>query len=315
MKDLKVRNHTTGRRKFLSMISAAAAIGLIRVNGIKGAIPDYQADNDMQPKQAMPTISLGPHKISRLICGSNPIGGISYMGPHTDRQMKEYFTTERTVEFLLKCEQAGITTHQLGSKLNYISLLRDKGSKLQIICLQSKREKIREAIEIAQPIAIVHHGGETDNLFAQGNSKLVHDYVKAVKDKGLLAGVSSHNPNVIKQIANEGWEVDFFMTCFYNLTRKLDKEESMSTLPVGDYLFFRDDPKIMTQVIRQVKQPCLAFKILGAGRLCNDQENVRTAFQFAFENIKPTDGVIIGMFPWYFDEIGANSQYAREFGI
>jgi len=41
---------------------------------------------------------------------------------------------------------------------------------------------------------------------------------------------------------------------------------------------------------------------------------VRDAFQFAFENIKPTDGVIVGMFPWYFDEIGANAKYARELG-
>lgn len=88
----------------------------------------------------------------------------------------------------------------------------------------------------------------------------------------------------------------------------------MSILPVGSYSFFRDDPKLMTQVIRQVKQPCLGFKILGAGRHCTSQDKVRAAFQFAFENIKPTDGVIVGMFPWYFDEIGANSQYARELG-
>ena len=70
----------------------------------------------------------------------------------------------------------------------------------------------------------------------------------------------------------------------------------------------------MTQVVRQVKQPCLGFKILGAGRQCTSQERVRAAFQFAFENIKPTDGVIVGMFPWFFDEIGANAQYARELG-
>jgi hypothetical protein len=68
----------------------------------------------------------------------------------------------------------------------------------------------------------------------------------------------------------------------------------------------------MTQVVRQVKQPCLGFKILGAGRLCSTQDTVRAAFQFAFDNIKPTDGVIVGMFPWYFDEIGANVKYTRE---
>jgi hypothetical protein len=71
----------------------------------------------------------------------------------------------------------------------------------------------------------------------------------------------------------------------------------------------------MTQVIRQVKQPCLGFKILGAGRLCTSQKSVRDAFKFAFENIKPTDGIIVGMFPWYYDEVSANTKYARELGI
>ena len=228
--------------------------------------------------------------------------------------MKEYYTTERTVEFLQKCEQAGITAHQASSRHDYLSLLRERGSKLQIICLDSEQEKIKETIKIVQPIAMVHHGGVTDRLFAEGNSRLVHDYVKAVKDNGLMAGVSAHNPDVIKQIADEGWEVDFFMTCFYFLTRKFEKEEPMPIIPVGGYNFFKDDPQVMTQVIRQVKQPCLAFKILGAGRLCSSEENVRAAFQFAFENIKPTDGVIVGMFPWFFDEIGANVQFAQEFG-
>jgi hypothetical protein len=70
----------------------------------------------------------------------------------------------------------------------------------------------------------------------------------------------------------------------------------------------------MTEVVRQVRQPCLGFKILGAGRLCADQQTVRAAFQFAFEHIKPTDGVIVGMFPWCFDEVSANAQYTRELG-
>jgi hypothetical protein len=40
----------------------------------------------------------------------------------------------------------------------------------------------------------------------------------------------------------------------------------------------------------------------------------RNAFRFAFENIKPTDGVIVGMYPEFFDEITANTGYTREFG-
>jgi len=70
----------------------------------------------------------------------------------------------------------------------------------------------------------------------------------------------------------------------------------------------------MTEVIRQVEQPCLAFKILAAGRRCANQQMVREAFQFAFSNIKPTDGVIVGMYPRFFDEVNANSEYTRSLG-
>lgn len=314
MKDLKIKNRKTGRREFITKLTAATALGLIGANGANGATLVHQTGDAVPDGSVIPTIVLGPHRVSRLICGSNPILGYSYLGSHTDRQMKEYYTTERTADFLQKCEQKGITTHQGSSRHNYMSLLRERGSKMQFICLDSEQEKINEIIRLTQPIAMVHHGGVTDRLFAAGNSRLVHDYVKSVKDKGLLAGVSAHNPDVIKQIADEGWNVDFFMTCFYFLTRQKEKEEPLSVIPVGSYNFFKNDPQVMTQVIRQVTQPCLAFKILGAGRQCSNQEKVRAAFKFAFENIKPIDGVIVGMFPWYFDEIGANVQYTKELG-
>jgi hypothetical protein len=80
------------------------------------------------------------------------------------------------------------------------------------------------------------------------------------------------------------------------------------------YPFYRNDPQVMTRVVRQVKQPCLAFKILGAGRMCGSQETVREAFRFAFANIKPSDAVIVGMYPRFFDEIGANARWVGQYG-
>ena len=301
----------TDRRHFLAQLTglaAAAALGTKRAAGAAVA---------SQPAGPLPAIQLGRHRISRLVAGSNPILGYSYLGPHTDRHMKEYFKAERTAEFLQNCERAGITAHQFADPdraIPYLRLLRARGSKMQFICLHAQREKIREAVDLTHPIAMVHHGGATDALFAEGKAGQVHDYVKAAHDCGMLAGVSAHNPDCIKRVADEGWEVDFFMTCFYFLTRKTaHKEVEVPTLNI-DYPFFKDDPKVMTQVVRQVKQPCLGFKILGAGRLCSSQQTVQAAFRFAFENIKPTDGVIVGMFPWCFDEVGANARFTRDLG-
>jgi len=304
-------NSTTTRRRFLAGISSAAAAAWIGVG--KEAAGQPSAGDE----PSLPMITLGKHRVSRLLAGSNPIAGYSYLGPHTDRHMKEYFTPERTVAFLRQCEQAGINAHQFSAPERaapYIRPLREQGSKLQFICLHSQRDKIHEAVDLAAPIAMVHHGGATDRLFKEGQPQRVHDYCKAVHDYGMLAGVSAHNPECIQRVADEDWEVDLFMGCFYFVTRRtMQPDLDVPTLEVT-YPFFKDDPKAMTAVIRQVKQPCLGFKILGAGRLCSSQETVRAAFQYAFENIKPTDGVIVGMFPWHFDEVGANSKYTRELG-
>jgi len=319
-----------GRRQFLSQVAAAAA-----ASGLACAASPAASDTPAVPRAApLPTISLGQHRVTRLIVGSNPINGYSYLGPHTDRHMKEYFTVERTVEFLLDCEREGISTHQFSptgnparqpprpgravpggdaaaSPAEVLRTVRERGSKMQFICLHSGRSGIREMIETTQPIAMVHHGGVTDRLFAEGKSQEVRDYVKEARDLGVLAGVSAHNPDCIKKIADEGWEVDLFMTCFYFLTRKAAGPSE--TLHIG-YPFYAADPQAMTAVIRQVKQPCLGFKILAAGRMCTSQQTVKDAFRFALEHIKPTDGVIVGMYPRFFDEIHANAQYAREFG-
>ena len=226
--------------------------------------------------------------------------------------MKEYFTVDRSVDFLLACEQAGINTHQFsysatGDSQEVIRKARQRGCRMNFFCLAKNPDEIRAAVAATDPMALVHHGGVTDRRFAEGKSELVHDFVKAVHDQGLLAGISAHNPECIQRVADAGWEVDFFMTCFYFLTRTtFHKEGEPKPEPETlyfSYPFYRNDPAIMTKVVKQVDQPCLGFKILAAGRKCKDQTTVRDSFRFAFENIKDTDGVIVGMFPWCFDEV------------
>ncbi len=294
------------RRWFLSQVAAAA--------GGLAAGEALSAEKPPAAESPLPTIAIGKYRLTRLVAGWNPIGGYSYLGPHTDRHMKEYYTTERTVQFLLDCERAGINAHQFSLASNTAEVLskaRQRGSKMHFFCLDAGRAGIKGTVEATRPIAMVHHGGVTDTLFREGKRSEVHDYVKAAHDRGVLAGVSAHNPDCIKRIADEGWEVDFFMTCFHFLTR--DHGAHLPTLEIA-YPFYADDPAAMTAVVRQVKQPCLGFKILAAGRKCESQQSVREAFRFAFQHIKPTDGVIVGMYPRFFDEIRVNAQHTRDFG-
>jgi hypothetical protein len=306
----------TGRRGFLKQVSAVAVAGMATGGRAAESIPQRKS------AATLPMISLGEHRVSRLVVGSNTINGYSYMGPHADQHMREYFTLERTVEFLQQCEREGINTFQFSVRpetLASIEELRRRGSRMQLICLHSERAGIAETVAQTRPIGMVHHGGATDRLFAQGRAGEVHDYVKQAHDAGVLAGVSAHNPDCIRRIADEGWEVDFFMNCFYFLTRALvpETKASVEALPTLEivYPFYKNDPQVMIGVMRQVDQPCLAFKILAAGRLCTSQNAVKAAFEFAFRRIKPRDGVIIGMYPRFFDEVQANAEYTRQFAV
>ena len=273
------------------------------------------------PAKPLPSIQLGSYRISRLVAGANPLGGNSYQGAHATHCMKEYFTLDRQVEFLQRCERAGITAHQFSNyqKSEYLQAARDRGVKMSFFGLHADTATVKDAINSVQPIALVHHGGVTDRLFAEGKHQQVHDFVKAVHDGGVMAGVSAHNPDCIKRIADEGWDVDFFMTCFYFITRErvpgaMEKVPPVCTLDMTHYTFYKDDPAAMTAVVRQVKQPCFGFKILAAGRACLNERRVREAFKIAFTSIKPIDGVIVGMFPRYVDEIQFNVEAAHRYG-
>ncbi len=311
----------TPRREFLSRFSLALAGSVVAAGRTSWAEEPPPTVADAAPPP-LPTIQLGDHRVTRLIVGSNPINGYSYLGSVMDRQMRDYFTAERTVEFLRQCERSGIDTHQFSGPERMVGVfrtLRERGSKMKLICLHAGGPQSippEQVVRDTQPIAIVHHGGVTDRLFRAGKSQEVHDFVKRVHDAGVLAGVSAHNPDCIKCIADEGWQVDFFMACLYYLTRtkeELAKMPPVVTLQIG-YSFFASDPLVMTELARQVDQPCLGFKILAAGRKCHDRQAVREAFKFAFEHLKPTDGVIVGMYPRYQDQIRENAEYAREFG-
>jgi len=304
-------SETTGRRTFLRQACGGAAAIAVSAAGGTSAEP--------QVGPALPTVPLGKFRVTRLIAGGNPIGGFSHTSLNLSRHMLEYFTIERIAEFLTSCEREGINTWQfdhMEKPIAALRMIRERGSRLQFVCLHAERKSdapLKKVIEDMQPIAFVHHGGVTDSLFREGKFQQVRDYLKKVHDLGVLAGVSSHSPENIKRIADEGWENDLFMTCFYYVSRPKDQQQKLLGKVVMGEPFFESDPVEMTEVIRQVEKPCLGFKILAAGRACDRQKTVEAAFKFAFERIKKTDAVFVGLYPLFEDELKLNAGYTRKY--
>jgi hypothetical protein len=77
--------------------------------------------------------------------------------------------------------------------------------------------------------------------------------------------------------------------------------------------FVKGDPERMAKQIRATKKTCLVFKILAAGRNCMNAQNVEDCFRFAYQNIKPTDAVIVGMYPVLNDEVRIDADLGRKY--
>jgi len=289
----------------------------------------------------IPKVAFGPHQITRVIGGGNPLCGNSHYSRAWNTDMREYFTAEQVVKYLHRLEECGYNTVQARGDyqriLYWIELFRREGGQLQWIAqTASEMSDVFQNIRIlaaAGTIGIYHHGSQTDRWWAEGKIDKTLDYLKCMRDCGVQVGLGTHYPEVIEYAEEKDWDLDFYMACFYNLCREpresaiVARERGPSQEdgsrcdggPSGRFTgpdlgeeFCEDDPPRMCKAIRATDKTCLAFKILGAGRRCETQEDVRAAFKFTFENIKSKDAVVVGMFPKYEDQVLLNAEYTAE---
>ncbi len=161
------------------------------------------------------------------------------------------------------------------------------------------------------PLGIGHHGNRTDERFRNGEKGKIKEFLKAVRDTGVMVGLSTHNPAVIDTAEGEAWDVDYYQCCLYRVSRTPEEARAeFGESPIGE-TFMEKDPERMCKMIRQTRKPCLAFKLFGAGRTSGSPDAVERAFRFALANIKPSDAVIVGMYPRFKDEVIENTALVR----
>jgi hypothetical protein len=270
--------------------------------------------------QTLPTIKLGPHTVTRLILGGNPIYGYSHFNKLFSQHMTDWHTPERVQQLLKRAEQAGINTWQNSyaeRTLQDLQRYREAGGQMNWLCLgkgdwDQKPEHIDDAAK-RKPIGIAPHGSLGERLHRTGKLTVLTDMLKRIRDKGVLVGLSAHNPDLIALSAEKGWDVDYYMCCLYYLTRPKAEYKKLlgADLPLGE-IYLPTDPPRMFKVIQEVKKPCLAYKVLAAGRRVGNPAEVRGAFETALSNIKPTDALIVGMYQQFGDQVGGNAALVRE---
>lgn len=287
------------RRSFFRLAAAAAAL--------QATASDAAAYAEVQ----VPKMKFFGVEISRLVAGCNQFYGFSHYNEILSTVMREYYTPDRVCEVLRRCNRFGINA------FNYVHLSRGPQDLAQYQAEGGHMHLIAQdlgdpaqLVKLVKPLAIYRQGEITDRAFNTGTLATVREWCKKARDTGVVVGVGTHRPEVIATIEEQGWDVDFYAGCVYDRTRTAEEWKRVlngSTLEMQGEAFLRGDPPKMYAVMRQTKKPCFAFKIMAAGRITG--QGAGKAFQTAFESIKPTDGVFIGLFPRIKDEVRENAEH------
>jgi hypothetical protein len=300
--------NSVNRRTFLKQAATASNAAV------------HAAVAEATPVSPLPAIQLGPHSVSRLIIGGNPVYGYSHFNHLFSQHLTAWHTPQRVLELLRRCEEVGINTWQNSyaeRTLKDLDRYREAGGTMHWLCLgKPDWDQYPERIDDAarrRPIGIAPHGALGERLHRQNKLSILTDLLKRIRDKGVLVGLSAHNPELIELAEERNWNVDYYMCCLYYLTRPRPEFHKLlgKDLPLGE-IYLPSDPQRMFKVVQGTRKPCLVFKVLGAGRRVGSPAEVRSCFATALANIKPADALLVGMYQQFGDQVGANAGMVRE---
>ena len=260
----------------------------------------------------VPRMKFGNVEISRMVVGCNPFYGYAHYNSAFGTVMKEWYSQDKVCDVLHQCNRFGINAFNyahLDRGPQDLARFQAEGGKMHLIIQVTAGVDAAMLVNTLQPLALQRQGEIVDRAYQNGQMNTVKEWCKQVRDLGVLVGVGTHKPEVIAQVEEEGWDVDFYSGCVYNRTRTADewkKALNGELLEMPNEIYLRSDPARMYKVIRQTRKPCFAFKILAAGRISD--AGVEQAFRTAFASIKPIDGIYVGMFPRTKDEVRENAE-------
>jgi hypothetical protein len=133
-----------------------------------------------------------------------------------------------------------------------------------------------------------------------------------MRQTGVLVGLGTHVPEVIDYVESNAWDLDFYMTCLYNLSRTPEEVEKVAGRQVTGEFFWDPDREKMLERVRQTAKPCFIFKVYAASRKCGSAEQMLAALRLAASYAKPTDCFVIGMYPKQSEQVRENCKLVVE---
>jgi hypothetical protein len=237
----------------------------------------------------LPSVNFCGLTVTRLIIGANPFGGFSHQSKERDQEMVAYHTPARILETWERAAAAGINTmitnNESPNVMQAVREYRAANGPLQWIAQVNLRVNpswkatIDEVVEIGCK-GLYFHGGLVDGVFAKQDAEELRSWCDYARSLGVPVGVAGHAPQAHLWVDSLN-VVDFHAVCFFNC----------GSLHSGKgHRFQLADVPVAADCIQRIAKPCIAYKIMGAGRM-----DPRMSFEYAFDHIKPDDVVNVGM--------------------
>ncbi|MFH0797222.1 MAG: hypothetical protein V2A65_09250 [Candidatus Omnitrophota bacterium] len=233
-----------------------------------------------------PRTMVGGVSLPRLICGSNWFLGFSHTSAAKDRFIKEYFDRRKIADILeafLKYDVDAVMGPPNDLLAQAIQEAQERtGKKMVYICTPWKMEELDWVVKNGATFCFPH-SSILDTMIDGVNKKIpgVEVWLKAIREKGMIPGLSTHRPDTIICVDADGLDVESY-TQPYNAAGYLCQVET-------DWV---------AKIISQAKKPVMVIKPLAAGGL-----RPSIGLAFVWSTIRPIDMVTLGtMSPYEVEE-------------
>lgn len=240
-------------------------------------------------KEKVPAGRIGDVKLSRVILGGNLIGGWAHARDliYVSQLVKAYHHRQKIFETLRLAEACGINTlltHPMLCDLVNDYWKNSKG-KIQFISdcggddlLEATKKSIDKGA-----CACYVQGAVGDRLVAEGKFDQIEKALELVRRSGLPAGIGAHLLSTVAGCVEKGLQPDFWMKTLHRTDYWSAKAEVEN-----DNIWCREPEKTIA-LMKDLKQPWIAFKVLAAGAI-----HPNVGFKYAFQN--GADFICVGMY-------------------
>jgi len=240
-------------------------------------------------KGKVPHGQIGELKLSRMILGGNLIGGWAHARDliYVSKLVKAYHHRLKIFETFRLAEACGVNTI-LGNPIMCETMndyWENGGGKIQFISDCGGNDLLamtQKSIDHGACACYVQ-GGVADDLVARGEFDPIAKCLELTRENGLPAGIGAHKLATVRACVEKGFEPDFWM----------------KTLHHGDYWSAKhpqqndnmwcEEPEETIALMKDLPQPWIAFKVLGAGAI-----HPKVGFKYAFEG--GADFICVGMY-------------------